>query len=37
MAVNAGSDIFWVGDADSAGGDSAEGGADCVDMAPFLI
>jgi hypothetical protein len=37
MAVNAGRDIFWVGDADSAGGDSAAGGADWVDMATFLI
>src|SRR5262249_58782413 len=36
MAVSAGSDIFWVCDADSTGGDSAEGGADWVDMGPHL-
>jgi hypothetical protein len=36
MAVSAGSDIFWVCDADSAGGDAAGGGADWVDMAPLI-
>jgi hypothetical protein len=32
MAVNAGRDIFWVGGAGAAGRDSADGGADWVDM-----